>query len=389
MDRVSGRTRGTTVRLALGAVLLAIIATAAILDFTFAAGNQSPIAGDPPQYDEIAASMLDGELPYIDFSVEHLPGALVPMVVVGFISRQTGSSFATLWPFAMGLAFIAAVAVADSLQTPKRAGRKFLLLSLPLLPLVLFRVEPWLMLWVVTSLSLAFRSSWGGSSVAAAIATATKGWPLLLFAMPFRLGRKQLAAIATVLTVLAIVSIAFLPGFRSARAFEGIHSETIIGNLVLVYRGAVGADLQIVGIAGATYVAVGQWAVALNVLIGLPFLALAGREILRGTTAVELVHSMGLGVLGIILASPLFSSQFLFWLVPFVLFLVVSRQRTFALVSVMTLISVVLWVPDAPAWNLLVLARNTMLVVLGIIWALDLVTDTPDSSGERLAEHVA
>lgn len=388
MDRVSGRNRAITIGLALGAVLLAILATAVILDLTLAAGNQSPIAGDPPQYDEIAASMLDGELPYLDVPVEHLPGALMPMVVVGFISRQTGSSFATLWPFAMGFAFTAAVAVADSFQTPKRAGRRFLLLSLPLLPLVLFRVEPWLMLWVVTSLSLAFRSSWGGSSVAAAVATATKGWPLLLFAMPFRLGRKQLAAIATVLTVLAIVSVAFLPGFRGARAFEGIHSETIIGNLLLLFRGAVGADLQIVGIASATYVAVGQWAVALNVLIGRPFLALAGREILRRTTAVELVPPMGLGVLGIILVSPLFSSQFLFWPVPFVLFLVVSRQRTFALVSVMTLISVVLWVPDALAWNLLVLARNTMLVVLGILWALDAANHRACSGEEPFLENV-
>ncbi|MFV1971523.1 MAG: hypothetical protein ACC683_11055 [Acidimicrobiia bacterium] len=379
MDRVSGRSRAITAGLAVGAVLLAILATLLVLDMTLAAGNQFPIASDPPQYADISASILDGAIPYLDLPVEHLPGSLVPMVAVGFVSRVTGLNFETLWPFVMGLAFVATVAVTDSFPTRGHGGRRFLLLSLPLLPLVLFRVEPWLMLWVAASLSFAFRSAWGSHSAATAVAAVTKGWPLLLFAVPFRLGRRQLAATAGVLTILAIASIAILPGFREGRAFEGIHTETIVGNLVLVYRGAIASDLRLVGTAGAAYVSVGRWAVALNVLIGLPFLAIAMREVLRRDTVIELVRPIGLGVMGIILASPLFSPQFLFWLVPFVLFLMASRQRVFALVAVATLSTIVLWNPAVPGWNLLVLARNTMLVLLAVMWTLDTARPPTDS----------
>jgi len=289
----------------------------------------------------------------------------------------------------MGIAFVAAVAMADSFPTLTNGGRRFLLLSLPLLPLVLFRVEPWLILWVVASLGFAFGSSWGRSSIAAAIAAMTKGWPLILLTIPFRLGRRQLAATVAVLTVLALAFVALLPGFREGRAFEGIHTETIIGNLVLVYRDVFGSDLQLIGVAGAEYVSVGQWAVALNMLIGLPLLAVAIRNVLRQDTVVELIPSIGLGVLGIILASPLFSSQFLFWLVPFVLFLVAGRQLTFTVIAVMTLLTIVLWNPWTAGWNLLVLARNALLLLFAVMWALDAVSHPPDSAEDSLLEDIA
>jgi len=83
--------------------------------------------------------------------------------------------------------------------------------------------------------------------------------------------------------------------------------------------------------------------------------------------------------MGIILASPLFSPQFLFWLVPFVLFLMASRQRVFALVAVATLSTIVLWNPAVPGWNLLVFARNTMLVLLAVMWTLDTARPPTDS----------
>jgi len=103
VHRVPGRNRANTVGLAMGAVLLSILATLVVLDVTLAAGRQSPIAGDPPQYDVISAAILDGAIPYLDVPVEHLPGSLIPMVAVGLLSRVTELSFETLWPFAMGI----------------------------------------------------------------------------------------------------------------------------------------------------------------------------------------------------------------------------------------------------------------------------------------------
>jgi hypothetical protein len=106
-----------TIGLAVGAVLLAVLATLLILTFTADLGHQSPIAGDPPIYDAIAEQILDGAIPYIDTPVEHFPGALVPMLLIGGFSRITNISFVAIWPFAMGVLFVVSVAIAGRRQT--------------------------------------------------------------------------------------------------------------------------------------------------------------------------------------------------------------------------------------------------------------------------------
>ncbi len=373
MDRVSGRSRGITVALASSAVLLAILAVVVILDFTAAHGNQSPIASDPTLYDAIATAILDGATPYIDTTVEHFPGALAPMVVVEGLSRVTGLSFETLWPFAMGGVFVMSVAVAEGIPVRFSAGRRYLLLSLPMLPLVLFRIEPWLMMWVVAGIVLAFRVAWPAHLVATFVASMIKGWPILLFGLPFRLGRVSLAVFGGAASSLTLLTIARLPGFMEGRAFEGIHTETIVGNIILVFRSVKGADQQLIGVAGAVYTEAGIIAVVMNALIGLPFLVLAGVLVFRRETPVGLVQVLGLGVIGIMLASPLFSSQFIFWLSPFVLLMPAARQRQYVLVSIATLVTVIFWIPLAPVWSALVLARNILLLALAIGWARDVL----------------
>jgi hypothetical protein len=371
------------------AVILAVMTALLVLDLTAGNGNQSPIAGDPPWYNAIATSILEGSVPYLDVSIEHLPFALVPMLVVEGLSRITAMSFETLWPFAMGAAFIVSVAIADGIPTGTNSGRRYLLLSLPLLPLVLFRVEPWLMVWVVASLVLAFRESWSAHLGATFIGSMIKGWPILLLALPFRLGRRRLAIVGGAATFAALLAVGVLPGFREGRAFEGIHTETIVGNLILIFRAATGADLQLIGVAGAAYTEAGALALMVNALIGLPFVVLSGVVILRRATPVVIVQALGLGVVGVILASPLFSSQFLFWLVPFVLLLAAPRQRLYVLTSLITLMTVILWTPLAPAWSVMVLARNALLLVLAAGWARDLLVPEPSDAPTTVSEHAA
>jgi hypothetical protein len=386
---MSGDTRQSrliTIGLALLSVLIAIFATMAILDGTANAGSQSPIAGDPPIYRAIASEILDGEIPYFDIKVEHLPGALVPMVAIAGISRLTGISFTTIWPFAMGAVFVVSVWIAGGLSSNFRAGRRYLLLSFPLLPLVLFRVEPWLMLWVIASLSFAFRSEWPRSSLSTLIASLTKGWPIILLALPFRSGRRRVAVWTGLVAALLLVFISLLPGFREGRAFEGIHTETVIGSLLLVFRGFSGADPQIIGVAGAAYEAAGAWAVALNLLVGLPFVLLGFRAIFQNDGIEAQTRAIGLVVLGIILGSPLFSAQFVFWLVPFVLFLVLRFRVIYIAASIMTLATIVWWDPTEVAWSALVLGRNGMLLMLAVIWGFWLHNN---ERRQRDLEHVA
>jgi hypothetical protein len=378
-----------TIGLALIAVLFAVLAGLLILDLTAANGNQSPIAGDPPWYNAIATAILDGSIPYIDVQIEHLPGALVPMLLVGGISRVTAMSFEALWPFAMGAAFVVSVAFADRIPSNVDSGRRYLLLSLPLLPLVLFRIEPWLMVWVVASLALAFRGMWPAFVGATFIASMTKGWPIILFALPFRLGRKALAVGGAAATLIPLMAIAMLPGFREGRAFEGIHTETIVGNLILVFRAMAGSDLQLVGVAGAAYTEAGAFAVFANALIGLPFILISAALVLRRKSTDELVQALGVGLMGIILASPLFSSQFLFWLVPFVVLISTRWQRVYVVASIATLLTVILWVPLAPAWSVIVLARNALLIALSIGWTIDLLRSNASKKLPQHSEHFA
>jgi hypothetical protein len=357
-----------------------------ILDNTADAARQSPIAGDPPIYSEIATAILDGEIPYLDLTVEHFPIALVPMLLIGGLSRISNVSFPTLWPFAMGLLFVISVAIANGIPARFDYGRRYLLFSLPLLPLALFRVEPWLMVWVVASLSLAFRSAWKMSSLATIVASLTKGWPVILFALPFRSGHRRVAIWAGLTTVVILVFVSLLPGFREGRAFEGIHTETLVGNAVLVYRGLTGANPQLIGTAGATYLAADALAVLLNIAAGLLFVVLGFRALSRTSEIEALTTAAGLVVLGIILSSPLFSAQFVFWLVPFVLFLGLRNRILYLVAGVTTLATVIWWEPSGLSWSLLVLGRNVALVALGAFWAASIHRATP---APKESEHVA
>lgn len=365
-----------TIGLAIASVLIAVFATALILNFTADAGSQSPIAGDPPAYAAIATAILGGETPYIDVTVEHFPGALVPMVIVEGLSQITDVGFEAIWPFAMGSAFVVSVAIAIGIPTGVSSGRRYLLLSLPLLPLVLFRVEPWLMVWVVASIGFAFQSSWQKSSLTAAIASLTKGWPIVLLALPFRSGHRRIAISTGLATAIILIIVSVLPGFREGRAFEGIHTETFVGGVLLGYRGLAAEGLQLVGAAGAMYAKAGIWAIVLNIIVGLPFILLGIRALADRTDPEALTIAIGLVVLGIILSSPLFSAQFLFWLVPFVMFLRPGPRLTYLLASALTLATAIWWEPAELAWSILVLGRNGLLLALAIVWALSLNKET-------------
>lgn len=371
MGAAPHRNQKLTVGLAIGAVFGAVVATIFILDVTLSFGNQSPIAGDPILFNIIATRILDGSVPYIETPVEHLPGALIPMLAVRVTSSITGTSFEALWPLFMGFFFVVSVRIADRFPTPYSAGRRYLALSLPLLPLVLFRVEPWLMMWVVASLGYALRSAWPRNITATLIATMSKGWPIVLLILPYRLGQKRLAVIFGALTAAALGWIFLLPGFQEGRSFVGIHTETIIGNLVMLFRSLNGTDLQLANSAGAAYVDVGSWAVVVNAVIGLPFIAVATVALFRHHTTSELISSIGLGVTGIVIASPLLSSQFLFWMVPFVVFLAINRRTLYLFTSLATLLTIIFWSPSDPTWSLLVLSRNGLLLALAVLWALD------------------
>jgi len=368
------------------AVLLSLVVTLVILGASAAIGSQSPIAGDPGLYNVLITAILNGEIPYLEYPLEHLPGAVVPMFAVEGLSRISGVDFETLWPAAMAIAFIATVGMASTFPTEFDAGKRILWYSLPLLPLVLFRIEPWLVLWVVASMMFAFRRSWPAQVAATAVASLIKGWPLLLFALPFQLSKRKLAVVSAAATFAVLIVIALTPGFREGREFSGIHTETVVGSLALVFRSLRGVDAQLIGAAGASYTAVPAAFVGVNALFGVPFLVVAGIQTFRTSDPARLIRTIGLGVLGVLLASPLFSTQFVFWLVPFVIFTRQRARQTFLLVSILTLLSIMVWAPRTLFWDVIVLGRNVLLILLGIVWVRELVGLEPHTKRDLALE---
>jgi hypothetical protein len=108
-----------------------------------------------------------------------------------------------------------------------------------------------------------------------------------------------------------------------------------------------------------------------------------------------MMRIIGIGVLGVILASPLFSAQFVFWLVPFVILIGIRKRVTFLVASLLTLTSLIVWEPETVLWGLVVVTRNTLLIGLGIAWIREIVnSESPYSSGHSLEgggylKHVA
>lgn len=373
---------------ALGACIVAVAVSLTIIAFTESHGDQSPIAGDPGIYEGRIDEIFDGGVPYVDSTLEHLPASVVPMVVVSVAAMATDISYTFLWAVAMTVVFVATVWLWSVQSLPFPAGTRFLMLSLPLLPLALYRVEPWVVLLASVSIVLALHKRWIGSAAMTVVATLAKGWPLVLLAYPWRAGRRVAASLAAVVSLGLLGAVSMMPGFRDGRAFTGIHSETIVGNLVLVGRHLTGSANGIDMTAGAAYVDVASVAVLLNLAIGGWFLLRGAIRAMRSYPIEHLVVPLGLATVGIVLASPLLSTQFIIWLVPFVMFLDRPNRWLFVGIGIVSLVSIIWWDPSSAVWAATILVRNVMLVALAVLW----YRGTPVSetrSAPASSEHVA
>ena len=132
----------------------------------------------PHFYEEISDDILAGQVPYVDMEVEHLPGSLVPIVLIGVITDIFGLDYELTWTLAMAALFVGSAIIVAAIPAWSESQNRFVLLALPLLPLVVFRLEPWLILFVALAIRYSFLSYWRGGITATAIAALTKGWPI-------------------------------------------------------------------------------------------------------------------------------------------------------------------------------------------------------------------
>ncbi len=352
-----------------------------------ALGHPTVYTADPKLYAEAMDRMFGGEIPYLDFDFEHLPLAIAPMSLAHIIASITGVPFA--YPFMiimLVMIFVTGVLVVrigEDLGFGD-VGLRWVVMVAPMLVIIPHRVDALSVMLAVAAIFFAIGRKEVASSSAAIGAILSKGWPVVLAAADWWRGKRQRAFGLVGITVAMSVLLLALPGFRAGRSFVGVHEETLSGTIVIVWRLLLGTNPRIVDSAGAVYVGTGAWALALNLVLGIA-IGVAALTVLRRSFSWQGgVAVTGALTYAVLLASPLLSTQFLLWPIPFIA-LTGSRQGRWLLTTAAA-ISVALtgiWFPGELWWHTGWLIRNAVLVVAAIYSVRDALATTYEASTSR------
>jgi hypothetical protein len=352
-----------------------------------ALGHPTVYTADPQLYADAMVRMFDGEIPYLDFDFEHLPVAIAPMSLAHIIASITSVPF--VYPFMiimLVMVFITGILVVrigEDLGLDD-VGLRWVVMVAPMLVIIPHRVDALSVLLAVAAIFFAVRRREVASLGSAIGAIFSKGWPVVLAAVDWWRGKRQRALGLVGITVAMGVALLALPGFRAGRSFVGVHEETVSGTIVIVWRLLVGTSPEIVDSAGAVYVGTGAWALALNLVVG-SVIGLAALTALRRSFSWQGgVAVTGALTYAVLLASPLLSTQFLLWPIPFVA-LTGSRQGRWLLTAA-AVISVALtgfWFPGKLWWHTGWLIRNAVLVAAAIYSVRDALATTYEASTSR------
>ena len=294
--------------LVLGAIAAVLIA---------AALPSSILPGDAEPYRLRMAEFFSGKIPYLEFDFEHLPGAIVPMAAAWLLG---GSS--SLQSYVLALAAVSTICllatgvILQRLESHVETGLawRWGVAVLPLLPFLLFRNDSWPVLLAVIAFALGvkgFDKDW----LVAALGVLSKFWPMTWAVIDWWRGRRLRALL------LAGIGVTMLGLLRTEVVTRiqrpvGIHTETLAGSLVAVVRSFQGRPLGLQQ-TSALYIEAAPWVTVANALPGLVIAALVLTGLRRPFSWPHAWTIFGLLVGAIVLASPLFSTQYLAWLAPF------------------------------------------------------------------------
>jgi hypothetical protein len=335
----------------------------------------SVLAGDPrSHYVGRADAILEGGRPYLDTELEHLP-VLVPFLLLGRLLTPLapGQNPAV----AYGLVMVVVVVVTTAWIA--RAGRslglerdvvthRWLWAAGPLVPLAVFRLDAVPVLALTVAVAWMLEHHPRRAAAAAAVGAAAKGFPAVLSVWLWRRGERRAAATLVAVTLVVVGILSTTPGFRSGRSFEGVHSETLTGAGLTLARSVRGADPGLVDAAGSVYVAAPQFAAGVNLAAGAVVaawvLVVGWRRATEDRAALALCGGL---VAAAIVASPLLSGQFVYWLAPFVA--LAGGRRTRWLLALAGLVTVALlahWKVGEAWWSALALVRWGLVVAVGL-----------------------
>ena len=360
------------------------------------------IWGDVGHFEDFARKMLDGELPYGDFSVEYPPLAL-PTFLVPALLTENGSNYLQLFKLEMALVGVAMVfAVAWSLER-LGAERRHVLLALGTIavsPLLLghvflnrYDLWPSALTAFVVAAYLARRAALGSALLGLAFAAklvAAVAVPLAIVRLWRTDGRKGLArgviAFAAVCFVIfsyfLVVAFGGLGHSYWIQAKRDLHAESLPASLLLVADSLGAYDASIVaGDPGSldlsgTLPAVLAAATTLAMLAALGFVWWSYAGVPESDR--KLVVAFAAATAAVLAFAKVLSPQFLTWLLPLVPLVAgrAGRSATIVFAAAMLLTQVELrgWeglhVDVWAAWVLLV--RNALLVLLFALLVLEL-----------------
>jgi hypothetical protein len=327
------------------------------------------LAGDAEAYRARMAKMFSGGVPYFDFNFEHLPGAIVPMSIAWLLG---GSQ--SLQVFAFALAGLSALLVAitgillvdleDELGSG--IGIRWLAAVVPLLPFLLFRNDSLSVLLTVAAFWTATRqgSLGGGGIIPAWLGVVTKLWPGSWAAIEWWRGRRPWALATAMLTVGGLVLLR-TPSVLAVQRPVGVHTETLAGTLLGAVRHMRGLPLQLRQ-TSALYIEAEWWAHLINVIPAIAF-AVAVLSVLRRSFSWADAWVLFGALTGcLMLASPLFSTQYMAWISPFAS----VRRRPWIILcmtNVLSLALIVTWNRGLEGngwWFWLGVGRNLMFLTL-------------------------
>jgi hypothetical protein len=223
------------------------------------------------------------------------------------------------------------------------------------------------------------------SAWATGAAIASKGWPIVLAVIDWWRGERRRATITVGATLAGVAVLTTFPLFRSGREFFGVHIETVTGAAIALVRTVRGVPTGVGVAAGASYVEVGSWAVATNLLIGAALGLLGLRVLARPFSWKRAVDLIGVLTIAVMLVSPLLSAQFIIWITPFAAVSTNRRVRIGAAAAAfLTGVFVTFWYIDSWWWWAVIVARNGFLLWTGWVWVHGLLNEQPDRSLPRV-----
>jgi hypothetical protein len=354
-------------------VTVLLVVASAVGVYFAAAFSDAVLAGDALNYRDLMAEIFSGKIPYVDLPFPHLPLMLVPMTVAWLIGGSQD-----LQAYAFALAGVSTVIVVATGLVIRRIESgiaiedltvRWILLTVPLLPFLLFRNDAWVVFLALAGILLAMNGKKVASILVLGAGCLAKGWPGLWGVVEWKRGNRWVAVAVGAFT-LATFAVLLSPPLQAAQDSRGTHTETLAGSVTGLVRSIDGRDLRLER-SSAVYIDGPGWLLAVNVAVG----GLIGLAAWRGLRSpfdwTRSWRLMGGLTAALIIASPFFSTQYVAWLSPFA---AVDRRATVMMLPVNTfsLILLTSWhemFEGTVWWWALLVGRNLLFILVGLYLA--------------------